>query len=63
MGTHILDGTTFENIDKEMRRLQEQETRLTAEKRSLESGVSWPTILVVGLGALALGFTVNHFVD
>lgn len=64
LGTHILDGTSFENLEKEVRRLQTQEVRLTAENKSLRDdsgGPGWGTVLVVAMGAVALGFTVNHF--
>jgi hypothetical protein len=66
VGTHILDGTSFEKIEDETRRLQTQEIRLKAENESLKKslgGPGWGTVLIVALGATALGFTVNHFVE
>lgn len=63
-GSHILDEDTFLTVEREMKRLQEQETRLKAENKVLSedsSGVSWPTLVIVGLGALALGATSVYF--
>lgn len=63
VGTHILDGTSFENLEKETKRLQESEVRLTAENKSLknDSGPGWGTLLIVALSSAALGLTVAHF--
>lgn len=63
-GSHILDEDTFLTVEREMKRLQEQETRLRAENKVLtedSGGVSWPTLVIVGLGALALGATSVYF--
>lgn len=66
LGTHILDGTTFDKLDQDTRDLQTKVVRLTAENDSFKSsmgGPGWGTVLIVALGAAALGFTVEHFVQ
>jgi len=60
VGSHILDGTSWENIDGEYRRLQDQETRLRAENRSLKDSLKgwrpgWITITSVLLVGVAAG--------
>lgn len=65
VGTHILDGTSWENLDGEHRRLQEQETRLKAENRSLRNSANewspgWRTVVFITAGALAIGFTAER---
>lgn len=63
IGTHILEEETFLTVEREMKRLQTQETRLKAENKSLkeDSGVGWGTLLIVGLTAVALGATSVYF--
>jgi hypothetical protein len=39
VGSHILDGTTWEKLDVEVRRLQDKETRLDAENKSLKDSL------------------------
>lgn len=42
VGAHVLDAPSWDLLDAEMRRLQELETRITAENRSLrETASSW----------------------
>jgi hypothetical protein len=54
LGTHILTYETWEMLDTETRRLQEQEVRLTAENKSLrKSADSWrPGWKIVAAGVL-----------
>jgi hypothetical protein len=41
MGSHILDGTSWKRVDDEVRRLQDLETRLSAENRALREDSTW----------------------
>lgn len=63
-GSHIVQPEAYDSLDREMRRLQELETRLTAENNSLrETASGWQpgwkilaTTLIVGLaGGVYLG--------
>jgi hypothetical protein len=67
LGTHILDGTSWQKLDDEVKRLQEQETRLKAENKSLKGALSswtpgWGTLIVFTGLALATG-TVVYFAN
>lgn len=56
--SYVLDEPSYSKLDVEMKRLQDAETRLTAENKSLKTAVSgWQpgwytlaTVLVVGVG-------------
>jgi hypothetical protein len=56
---YFLDEETWREKDLEMRRLQEQETRLTAENESLRKAADFPPWAAVALGVAgaALGIT------
>ena len=68
LGTHILDGTSWQKLDEETHRLQDQETRLRAENESLKKSANswwtpgWGTLLVLGGLAVATG-TVVYFTN
>ena len=52
---YFLDEETWRERDLEMKRLQEQETRLKAENKSLRESASspgWATIVITAAGAL-----------
>lgn len=56
----------FTKLDAEFRRLQDVETRLTAENGSLRSSASgwqpgWKTILTVAVTAFVGGISATHF--
>ncbi len=58
---YFMDEPTWDERDREMRRLQDQETRLGAENRSLREsadGFPWVTTGVVGILGSALGAVV-----
>jgi hypothetical protein len=57
---YFLDELTWRERDLELKRLQDQETRLVAENESLRSSASSPVWLTVLIGAAgtALGITV-----
>lgn len=60
---YFFDEPTHTTLDAEMRRLQERETRLAAENKSLRSsakGISFGWYALAG--ALVTGFTVGVFV-
>ncbi len=59
-GSHILDPDAWGKIDAELIRLQDQETRLTAENQSFRNSADewrpgWVTIAAVLGGGLILG--------
>lgn len=65
VGTHVLDGTSWDVMENEHKRLQDQETRLEAENKSLRDtiGSGWRpgwlpfvTALVVGVSLGAGGY-------
>lgn len=56
VGTHILDGLSWQKQDDEVRRLQELETRLTAENASLrETASGWQPGWKLMLATLVVG--------
>lgn len=57
---YFLDEETWQERDLELKRLQEQETRLVAENKSLRESASFPPWATAALGAvgIALGVTV-----
>ena len=62
---YFLDEPTRDRLDAEMRRLQELETRLTAENATLSKGVSgwqpgWVSIALTFAGGMALGAYIVH---
>ncbi len=64
LGTHILTYEVWDSLDVEMRRLQEQETRLTAENKSLKHTAAswhpgWKTIAAGVLVGLSAGLYVG----
>lgn len=67
VGTHVLDGTAWAELDLEYRRLQDVETRLTAENASLRASASewrpgWRTLLVVfAVGAAGGVYAASRF--
>lgn len=65
-GTIVVLPETWEKINAELLRLQEQETRLVAENTSLkksarESGALWGTVAVLVSGVLA-GLAIERYV-
>ena len=61
---YFLDEDSYTKLDAEMRRLQEQETRLGAENRSLRGTLSswqpgWIVVTVAIASGVALGWYVN----
>jgi hypothetical protein len=61
---YFLDEDSYGQLDTEMRRLQEQETRLGAENRSLRKTLSswqpgWLVVAGAVVGGVALGFYVH----
>lgn len=64
VGTHILDGTSWQNLDLEVKRLQDVETRLTAENKSLKGSAQrdapgWGTAAVLLTLAIIAGGTFH----
>lgn len=59
---YFLDEQTWQDRDAEMKRLQEQETRLTAENKSLKKSATgdypWLATGVVGAFGIAIGVFV-----
>lgn len=57
---YFLDEQTWQERDLELRRLQELETRLVAENKSLREDAAFPPWMAVTFGAVgvALGVTV-----
>lgn len=60
LGSHILDGTSFDNLETEHKRLQDQETRLAAENKSLRESLGgwrpgWITVVAVLVAGAAAG--------
>jgi hypothetical protein len=58
---YFLDEGTHQKLDTEMRRLQDTETRLSAENTSLRSTLKgwqpgWIVLVVAAAGGVALGF-------
>lgn len=68
LGTHILDGTSWQKLDDETHRLQDQETRLKTENESLKKSMNswwepgWGTVVVLTGLAIATG-TVVYFTN
>lgn len=65
MGTHILDGTSWQKLDTEVKRLQDEVTRKDAENKSLRNALSswtpgWGTLVVLTGLALAVGGTAYY---
>lgn len=65
---HFLDTFTWELLDNEVKRLQDQENRLTAENISLKNNLKnatpgWPMLLVVVAGAVVTGLTAKFVID
>jgi len=61
---YFLDEESYSKLDTEVRRLQEQETRLGAENRSLRGTLSswqpgWLVVVGAVVGGAALGFYVH----
>lgn len=66
VGTHILDGTSWGNLDLEVKRLQDQETRLKAENNSLKGSAQrdapgWGTAAVLLTVVAAISGGVYYF--
>jgi hypothetical protein len=60
---YFLDEDSYSKLDTEMRRLQEQETRLGAENRSLRGTLSsWQPGWLVVVGAVVVGATLGFYV-
>lgn len=64
LGTHILTYETWNELDGEVRRLQDQETRLTAENKSLKKNAAswhpgWKSISTAVLFGLAGGLWIG----
>lgn len=58
---YILPDKSWNDLDAEMKRLQDEDTRLTAENKSLETSLSswqpgWKTFAIAVLGGVALGW-------
>lgn len=56
VGSHILDGTSFEKLDLEMKRLQDAETRYTAENKSLKDSLQASPQIGWGAAGLLVAF-------
>ena len=52
---YFLDEETWQERDLEMKHLQEQETRLVAENKSLRESASYPPWMYVLVGAIGIG--------
>ena len=64
LGTHIFTYEMWEELDTEFRRLQDQETRLTAENKSLKKSADewrpgWKIVVAGALLGLAAGVYVG----
>ena len=64
LGTHILTYDTWQLLDNEVRRLQEQETRLSAENKSLKKSadnwnLGWYGVAAGALIGVAAGIYVG----
>lgn len=59
---YFLDEQTWQERDLEMRRLQEQETRLVAENKSLRESADFPPWASVALGALGIAVGVTAMI-
>jgi hypothetical protein len=61
VGTHVLEPPAWDKLDAETRRLQDAETRLTAENKSLRSQAGngwrpgWKTLTTVFVVGTVLG--------
>ena len=65
---HYLDMFTWEMLDNEVRRLQDQETRLVAENKSLRTSLKnaepgWLTLVLMVAGTVATGITIKFVAD
>ena len=63
LGTHILDGTTWQKLDDDTKTSHDQVTRLTAENQSLKKSLeapSWTTLIVLGIIGIAAGGVVYY---
>jgi hypothetical protein len=63
-GSHIITGDVWHDLDSEMLRLQESETRLSAENKRLRQSVEswspgWKSLAVAVGSGLALGWYLN----
>lgn len=61
---YFLDEDSYGKLDTEMRRLQDQETRLGAENRSLKGTLSswqpgWLVVVGAVVGGVALGWIIK----
>lgn len=64
-GTHILSPRKWVKLDTEVRRLQDAETRLTAENTYMRKRVEgwqpgWKTLTITALSAIATGVYLGH---
>ncbi len=62
---YFYDETTSQVLDAEIRRLQDAETRLTAENKSLRASasglpISWGVAVAVA-SAIGVGFAIGHY--
>lgn len=67
LGTHIIDNLGWQDLDNEVKRLQDSETRLKAENKSLKSALSswspgWGSLILLTGLAIATG-TVVYYVN
>lgn len=59
---YFLDEQTWQERDLEMRRLQEQETRLVAENKVLRESSDFPPWASVALGAVGIAIGITAMV-
>lgn len=65
VGTHILDGTTYQKLDDTIKTTQDDNTRLKAENDSLKKSLSswtpgWGTLIVLTTLTIAVGGTAYY---